>query len=57
LVQFCPTGGIDAANATEFLALANVACVGGSWVAPAQLVQAGAWEEITALARKAANLA
>ena len=57
LVQFCPTGGIDAANAASFLALANVACVGGSWVAPAQLVQAGAWEEITALARKAANLA
>ncbi|MGA0923809.1 MAG: bifunctional 4-hydroxy-2-oxoglutarate aldolase/2-dehydro-3-deoxy-phosphogluconate aldolase, partial [Lutimaribacter sp.] len=56
-VQFCPTGGIDAANAASFLALANVACVGGSWVAPAQLVQAGAWEEITALARKAANLA
>lgn len=56
LVQFCPTGGIDAANAAEFLALANVACVGGSWVAPAPLVQAGAWDQITTLARAAAQL-
>src|SRR5687767_5605906 len=34
-VKFCPTGGITAANAAEFLALPNVACVGGSWLTPA----------------------
>ncbi len=53
-VRFCPTGGIDAANAAAYLALPNVACVGGSWVAPAALVRAGDWAGITALARGAA---
>lgn len=56
-VTFCPTGGISAANAGEYLALPNVACVGGSWVAPAALMQAGDWEAITRLARAAAGLA
>jgi len=50
---FCPTGGIDSKNAAEFLALPNVACVGGSWVAPAKAVQAGDWNSITGLARAA----
>ena len=49
--RFCPTGGLDAANFTEYLSLGNVVCVGGSWMAPRTLVQAGAWEEITKLVR------
>ena len=52
-LAFCPTGGIDAANAADYLALPNVACVGGSWVAPAKAVAAGDWAAITALARAA----
>jgi len=55
-VRFCPTGGVTAANAGEFLALPNVACVGGSWLTPADAVAAGQWERITALAREAAGL-
>jgi 2-dehydro-3-deoxyphosphogluconate aldolase/(4S)-4-hydroxy-2-oxoglutarate aldolase len=55
--RFCPTGGVSAANAAEYLALANVACVGGSWVAPAEAVRAGDWDRITRLARDAAALA
>ena len=54
--RFCPTGGIDAASAPAFLALPNVACVGGSWLCPAELVRAGDWDAITALARAAAAL-
>lgn len=53
---FCPTGGVDAANAAEFLAQPNVICVGGSWVAPKDAVQGGEWSRITALARAAASL-
>lgn len=55
-VRFCPTGGVNAANATEFLALSNVACVGGSWLTPADAVAAGDWSRITALASAAAAL-
>ena len=54
---FCPTGGIDAASAPGFLALPNVACVGGSWLAPKALVQAGDWPAITVLAKAASALA
>ena len=50
-VRFCPTGGISPANAAEFLALSNVVCVGGSWLAPASAVEAGNWSEITELAQ------
>jgi 2-dehydro-3-deoxyphosphogluconate aldolase/(4S)-4-hydroxy-2-oxoglutarate aldolase len=53
---FCPTGGIDAKNADQFLALDNVLCVGGSWVAPAKAIDAGDWAAITALAQAAAAL-
>lgn len=56
-IRFCPTGGITAANARDYLALPNVACVGGSWVAPDALVKAGEWGKIEALAREAAGLA
>jgi 2-dehydro-3-deoxyphosphogluconate aldolase/(4S)-4-hydroxy-2-oxoglutarate aldolase len=54
--KFCPTGGVNAANAGDYLALPNVICVGGSWVAPADAVRAGDWDRITALAREAAGL-
>jgi 2-dehydro-3-deoxyphosphogluconate aldolase/(4S)-4-hydroxy-2-oxoglutarate aldolase len=54
--KFCPTGGISAANAKDYLALPNVICVGGSWVAPADAVRAGDWPRITRLAREAAAL-
>jgi len=53
---FCPTGGVDAARAPEYLKLANVACVGGSWVAPGKAVAAGDWRTITLLAREARAL-
>jgi 2-dehydro-3-deoxyphosphogluconate aldolase/(4S)-4-hydroxy-2-oxoglutarate aldolase len=55
--KFCPTGGVGAKNAADYLALANVLCVGGSWVAPADAVRAGDWGRVTALAREAAALA
>lgn len=54
--KFCPTGGIDAQNAADYLALPNVVCVGGSWVAPAEAVRAGDWDRITRLAREACAL-
>lgn len=53
---FCPTGGVNATNAADYLAQPNVACVGGSWVAPAEAVKAGDWNRITALARQACAL-
>lgn len=53
---FCPTGGIDAVKAKTYLALSNVICVGGSWVAPALLVANRDWDAITGLARDALAL-
>ena len=55
-VMFCPTGGITLENAPRFLALGNVACVGGSWLTPKALVAAGDWTGITALALAASAL-
>lgn len=55
-VKLCPTGGIGKDNAADFLALANVICVGGSWVAPTALVKAGRFGEITALAAEASAI-
>lgn len=55
-VVFCPTGGVSRQNAGEFLALSNVLCVGGSWLAPNDLMASGNWEQIEALARDAATL-
>lgn len=55
-VRFCPTGGIDARNAAAYLALSNVACVGGSWIAPAESMAAKDWPRIEALARQTASL-
>ena len=53
--QFCPTGGIGAHNFAAYLACPNVVCVGGSWVAPQALIEAGRWSEITRLARTAST--
>jgi 2-dehydro-3-deoxyphosphogluconate aldolase/(4S)-4-hydroxy-2-oxoglutarate aldolase len=55
-VRFCPTGGVTQANAAEFLSLPNVACVGGSWLTPADALAAGDWARITALARDTSTL-
>ncbi len=55
-VQFCPTGGVTPGNAAEFLALPNVACVGGSWLVPGDALAAGDWARIEALAREASQL-
>ncbi|KNG95461.1 bifunctional 4-hydroxy-2-oxoglutarate aldolase/2-dehydro-3-deoxy-phosphogluconate aldolase [Pseudaestuariivita atlantica] len=52
-VTFCPTGGVTPANKGDYLALPNVVCVGGSWVAPRDKVAAGDWAGIEALAREA----
>lgn len=52
-VTFCPTGGITAETAPEFLALPNVACVGGSWLTPKAALAAGHWQAITVLAGRA----
>jgi 2-dehydro-3-deoxyphosphogluconate aldolase/(4S)-4-hydroxy-2-oxoglutarate aldolase len=54
--RFCPTGGIGAANAPEYLGLPNVGCVGGTWMIPADAVAAGDWGRIEGLAREAAGL-
>lgn len=52
----CPTGGINAQNATRYLALPNVPCVGGSWVAAPELMRVGDWQAIRQLAAEAAAL-
>ena len=49
-VRFCPTGGVSLQNASEFLALPNVVCVGGSWLVPADAMAQGDWAKITQLA-------
>ncbi len=55
-VRFCPTGGVTPAHAPELLALPNVACVGGSWLVPADALAQGDWGRITQLARAAVAL-
>lgn len=55
-IKFCPTGGIGPNNAMDYLKLPNVICVGGSWVAPDEMVKAGRWDEIETLAREASRL-
>jgi 2-dehydro-3-deoxyphosphogluconate aldolase/(4S)-4-hydroxy-2-oxoglutarate aldolase len=54
--SFCPTGSITAEKASVYLALENVLCVGGSWVAPADKIKAGDWASIEAAAKHAASL-
>ena len=55
-MKFCPTGGISLKNANDYLSLSNTLCVGGSWVAPNDLVAKGDWKAIEELAREAASL-
>jgi 2-dehydro-3-deoxyphosphogluconate aldolase/(4S)-4-hydroxy-2-oxoglutarate aldolase len=55
-LRFCPTGGISLATAPAYLALSNVACVGGSWLTPKALLDIGDWKAIIDLARQAAAL-
>jgi 2-dehydro-3-deoxyphosphogluconate aldolase/(4S)-4-hydroxy-2-oxoglutarate aldolase len=54
-VLFCPTGGITPATAADYLALPNVVCIGGSWLAPSDMISAGDWAGIQQLARDAAD--
>ena len=54
--RFCPTGGIRLATAPDYLKLANVGCVGGTWITPAAAMAAGDWDTITKLAAEAAAL-
>ncbi|WP_313414939.1 bifunctional 4-hydroxy-2-oxoglutarate aldolase/2-dehydro-3-deoxy-phosphogluconate aldolase [Stenotrophomonas sp.] len=56
-VRFCPTGGISAQTAPQFLHLPNVLCVGGSWLTTPALLQTRDWEAIERLAREASVLA
>ncbi|WP_028216192.1 bifunctional 4-hydroxy-2-oxoglutarate aldolase/2-dehydro-3-deoxy-phosphogluconate aldolase [Paraburkholderia oxyphila] len=56
-LKFCPTGGITAESAINFLALPNVVCVGGSWLTPKAAVAAQDWAEVTRLAHAASELA
>jgi 2-dehydro-3-deoxyphosphogluconate aldolase/(4S)-4-hydroxy-2-oxoglutarate aldolase len=55
-VRFCPTGGIDASSAPQYLALPNVITVGGSWMLPSAALRSGDWAAIGALARECAGL-
>ncbi len=55
-IRFCPTGGISTKNVGDYLALPNVVCVGGSWVAPKDALSAGDFDTVTRLAREAAAL-
>lgn len=55
-VRFCPTGGISLKNAPDYLALPNVICAGGSWVAPKEMLKNANWAGIEALAREASQL-
>lgn len=55
-VAFCPTGGITAETAPQFLALPNVQVVGGSWLTPSDAIASGDWGRITQLAREASGL-
>ena len=54
--RFCPTGGITSGSAPTYHALANVGCVGGSWITPPDVVRTGARSEVEAAARSAAAL-
>ncbi len=55
-IEFCPTGGIDPDNLADYLTCPNVACVGGSWIAPPKLLAAADWAEIEVRARAAVDL-
>ncbi len=56
-VGFCPTGGITTANMTEYLAQPNVLCVGGSWLAPGEMLADRDWDGVRKLALEAVGIA
>lgn len=56
-LSFCPTGGINQNNASDWLALPHVRCVGGSWITPADLLSSGDFKAISKLASEASQLA
>jgi 2-dehydro-3-deoxyphosphogluconate aldolase/(4S)-4-hydroxy-2-oxoglutarate aldolase len=55
-LRFCPTGGVTPTSAPDYLAQPNVVCVGGSWLTPRALLEAGDWKAIQGLAREAVSL-
>jgi 2-dehydro-3-deoxyphosphogluconate aldolase/(4S)-4-hydroxy-2-oxoglutarate aldolase len=55
-IRFCPTGGINAGNAAQWLAHKKVVAIGGSWVAPSADIKAGNWDAIEQRAREAMAL-
>jgi 2-dehydro-3-deoxyphosphogluconate aldolase/(4S)-4-hydroxy-2-oxoglutarate aldolase len=55
-IRFCPTGGISAITARDWLSVPNVICVGGSWLSASKLLRSGDWRQVEALAREAAAL-
>ena len=56
-LTFCPTGGVNINNLDDYLTRSNVVCVGGSWIAPAELIQRGDWAAITARATATIDIA
>lgn len=56
-IAICPTGGVTLANAPNYLALSSVMCVGGSWITPRAVVDAGDWEQVRRTAAEASRLA
>lgn len=52
-VRFCPTGGITPSSYKDYLALGNVDCIGGSWIAPVEAMEQGDWARITRLCQEA----
>lgn len=55
-VAFCPTGGVNPQNVSQYLALSNVLCVGGTWVTPSDKVNSGDWAAIQKLALQASQV-
>lgn len=55
-IKFCPTGGISLDNAKDYLQLKNVMCVGGSWLAPRNLIEAKDWSGIKKLAKETVQM-
>ena len=55
-IRFCPTGSITAEKAPDYLALKNVPCAGGSWIASKAMIQNKQWDQITINARQAESL-
>jgi 2-dehydro-3-deoxyphosphogluconate aldolase/(4S)-4-hydroxy-2-oxoglutarate aldolase len=56
-IGFCPTGGVSLSNMADYLNQPNVLCVGGSWLAPAEMIKNKNWEGITSLAKEAVEAA